>query len=132
MTTDNTELFTIHINLLSSQEVKCKDVTYRQFLFDGDIDGPLFTGRILPGGVDTQTIYDDGSGVLSARYMAEGQDAKGMSCKMYIDNVAKLGEETTTPKCYCDSDELSWLKDAELIGRMISDDEGFRIVIRRK
>ena len=34
--------------------------------FTGECDCPLFKGKILPGGVDTQRIQPDGRGTLSA------------------------------------------------------------------
>ena len=54
--------------------------------FTGTASGPEFTGRILPGGVDTQKIGKDGSFLLSARYMLEGEDANGKPCRIFIEN----------------------------------------------
>ncbi|MCR5789142.1 MAG: DUF3237 family protein [Lachnospiraceae bacterium] len=123
------ELFTLFINCYDVHEVCCDGIKYRQILFDGTAEGEAFTGKILPGGVDTQIEYPDGTGSLSARYMLEGTDRAGNFCHMYIDNRAGLGEDLTEPHCFSDSKELAFLKDAALRGRMIQDDKGLRIVI---
>jgi len=39
--------------------------------FTGECSSPLFQGRILPGGVDTQRVEKDGRCFLSARYILE-------------------------------------------------------------
>ncbi len=123
------ELFRLNIRCYDTKEVICNGVTYRQILFDGTATGPVFHGQILPGGVDTQVIGPDGKGTLSARYMLEGMDALGNPCRMYIENAANTGEDRTHPKCYSDSEALSWLKDASLIGRMENNNDCFYIVI---
>ncbi len=123
------DLFTLYINCYTSQEVICGGTVYRQILFDGEAKGSVFQGKILPGGVDTQIIAPDGSGTLSARYMLEGVDRCGNSCRIYVDNHCSLGDEITSPRCYSDSPELQWLQNAALKGRMINDEDGFKIVI---
>jgi len=122
-------LFTLYINCHEVREVRFDGGTVRQILFDGEARGEVFNGRILDGGVDTQTINPDGSGTLSARYMLEGTDAIGKSCHMYIDNSAVIGDDITSPKCFCDSEALSWICGASLVGHMVNDEEGFKIVI---
>jgi len=126
------ELFTIYINCYDSHAAECDGVKYVQVLFDGEVKGPAFNGKILPGGVDTQTINSDGKGTLSARYIVSGTDESGTPCNMYIDNRGAIGEDMTYPKCYCDSERLRYLKDTELIGRKVNDEEGFRIVVSEK
>jgi hypothetical protein len=54
--------------------------------FGGAVKGELFNGRVLPGGVDTQTVNQNGVRHMSARYMLEGVDKNGEHCKIYIDN----------------------------------------------
>jgi len=122
------ELFTLNINCYETNEVTCGDTTYRQILFDGFAKGPHFNGRILNGGADTQTIKKDGSGTLSARYMLEGTDASGDPCKIFVENTAVIGDDTTHPHCVSDSPELAWLEKAVLIGKMVRDSEGFKII----
>ena len=54
--------------------------------FGGTASGPYFKGRVLGSGVDTQKVSKDGSVVLSARYMLEGEDADGRACRIFIEN----------------------------------------------
>jgi hypothetical protein len=54
--------------------------------FGGTVAGELFNGRVLSGGVDTQTVDQNGVRHMSARYMLEGVDKNGEPCKIYIDN----------------------------------------------
>ncbi|MCR5690769.1 MAG: DUF3237 family protein [Eubacterium sp.] len=126
------ELFTLYINCYGSHQVTCQGVTYKQILFDGKVKGPVFQGKILEGGVDTQVIQADGSGRLSARYTLEGEDAQGNACHIYVDNQAELGQDRTEPKCYSDSPLLEDLCQRELEGRMVTDQEGFKIIIYEK
>ncbi|MCR4923366.1 MAG: DUF3237 family protein [Lachnospiraceae bacterium] len=125
------ELFTVHINCYADYEVNCEGTLYKQILFDGNVTGACFNGRILPGGVDTQIINPDGKGSLCARYILEGKDSLGNDCRIFVENTAEIGSQLTFPKCCSDSSELSWLKDAELRGYMIFDEEDFRIVIKK-
>jgi len=54
--------------------------------FSGTVAGEIFNGKVLPGGVDTQTVDQNGVRHMSARYMLEGVDARGQQCRIYIDN----------------------------------------------
>ena len=60
--------------------------------FTGQAEGPLFHGRILGGGVDTQIFDANGCGGLSARYMLEGVDAAGTPCRIFIQNQGNSRE----------------------------------------
>ena len=87
--------------------------------FGGECESTLFTGKILPGGVDTQRIQPDGRGTLSARYTLEGVDDRGKPCRLFIDNAAVLGKDgigTTCPTVRTDSESLRWLETADLTG----------------
>lgn len=65
--------------------------------FDGTVKGELFNGRVLPGGVDTQTVDQNGVRHMSARYMLEGVDKNGEQCRIYIDNNGWFPGEMTIP-----------------------------------
>lgn len=65
--------------------------------FSGTVKGEIFNGRVLPGGVDTQTIDINGVRHMSARYMLEGNDKDGEPCKIYIDNNGWFPSEMTMP-----------------------------------
>lgn len=100
--------------------------------FTGECDSPLFKGRILPGGVDTQRIYPDGSGTLSARYTLEGVDDQGKPCRLFIENAAVMDgdvEMVTYPTIRTDSEALRWLETADLTGRIEHFSDHIEIVI---
>lgn len=128
MYSDDKLILTLYINCTEFREVETDTVKIVQILFDGNVEGRYFNGKIMPGGVDTQTIQADGSGKLSARYCLEGNDYTGADCKMYISNEAKLGEEITEPTVYTDSKALKWINTAKLVGRLTNDENG--LVIR--
>lgn len=125
------KLFTLHINCYGSNEVTEADTgrIVRQILFDGDVRGDLFNGKILPGGVDTQIIESSGEGTLSARYILEGEDGEGNACKVYIDNRGRINEKVTYPTMAADSSVLGAFTGFPMVGYKESDENGFRIVI---
>ena len=87
--------------------------------FTGSCECPLFTGRILSGGVDTQRITHDGRCSLSARYSLEGVDDQGLPCKLFIENVACANpgaDMVTHPSIRTDSESLRWLETTDLTG----------------
>ena len=65
--------------------------------FGGTVTGELFNGRVLPGGVDTQTVDRNGVRHMSARYMLEGTDGSGEPCRIYIDNNGWFSGEMAMP-----------------------------------
>jgi hypothetical protein len=65
--------------------------------FSGTAKGEIFNGRILPGGVDTQTVDQNGVRHMSARYMLEGINKNGEQCRIYIDNNGWFPGEMTMP-----------------------------------
>jgi hypothetical protein len=75
-------------------EIQEKDISYLMgsagevvmIPFTGTVKGELFNGRILPGGVDTQVVNQNGVRHMSARYMLEGADKNGEPCRIYIEN----------------------------------------------
>lgn len=100
--------------------------------FTGECDSPVFKGKILPGGVDTQRIYPDGRGTLSARYTLEGVDDQGKACRLFIDNAAVMGKDgigTTHPTIRTDSESLRWLEMADLTGALEHFPDHIEIVI---
>ncbi|MDN4493039.1 DUF3237 domain-containing protein [Ureibacillus aquaedulcis] len=48
----------------------------------GEVSGPNFSGKVLPGGVDSQIIRNDGKCELSARYAIQLEDG----ATIYIQN----------------------------------------------
>lgn len=86
--------------------------------FSGEADGPYFTGKILPHGVDTQKLENGKQLQLSARYMLEGMDCCGKPCHLFIENngVEKENGIETKPRIYTDSEALAWMEKAALCG----------------
>jgi hypothetical protein len=65
--------------------------------FNGTVEGELFNGRVLPGGVDTQIVDQNGVRHMSARYMLEGVDKNGEKCRIYVDNNGWFSGEMAMP-----------------------------------
>lgn len=86
--------------------------------FSGEADGPYFSGKILPHGVDTQKSEAGKPLQLSARYMLEGIDCTGKQCCLFIENNGEEagGQIVTKPRIYTDSESLSWMEGAALCG----------------
>ena len=78
----------IHVCLerekISRMKSACGDVT--MLPFTGMVESELFTGTILPGGVDVQETDPTGCRHLCARYMLEGVDREGNNCRIYVEN----------------------------------------------
>jgi hypothetical protein len=65
--------------------------------FGGMVEGEFFNGQVLPGGVDTQIVDQNGVRHMSARYMLEGVDKNGEKCRIYIDNNGWFSGELVMP-----------------------------------
>ena len=106
------QLLVIHVACHEAVSVKGGTRDIVMIPFDGEAEGPLFHGKVIGTGVDTQTIVD-GVAVLSARYMLEGTDADGHPCRIYIENqgVMKTGLH---PVIVTDSPLLREWEEAEL------------------
>lgn len=126
---ESKQLLKIYIQITSTNEIIMEQCTIRQLLFKGYCDSNCFCGKIMPGGVDTQMIMKDGTGTLSARYMMEGVDMKNTPCSMYIENFAIVGEQWTTPKVLTDSENLKWMEQAALKGKIANEEEKLVIYI---
>ena len=96
--------------------------------FTGEASGPYFTGSVTGTGVDTQKIEKDGSIMLSARYMLEGNDSKGNACRVFVENQ---GNWTAgfTPSIVTDSPLLARWETARLYATADGIPEGVLIRI---
>ena len=115
------EIMRIHVTVTDTIAVEGQSQKVVMLPFTGTCDGPLFTGSILPGGVDTQRIEAGGRCTLSARYTLAGTDCEGQACRLFIENTAisTPGVETITrPSIRTDSRALRWLETAGLTGRI--------------
>ncbi len=123
------KLLEIYVHLTEINEINMEEVTIRMALFDGYCDGPYFQGTILPGGVDRQMIYNDGTGCLSARYMLKGTDNTNHACSIYIENTADMGSNWTKPQIFTDSQNLKWMEQGSLKGNIKNENGKLTITI---
>ena len=126
------EILRIEVRLTGCNEVAGGTERVVMLPFTGCCKGMLFTGEILPGGVDTQRIDGAGRCRLSARYALKGVDSQGNDCQLFIENVAVSapGEEMLThPSIRTDSPALRWLETAQLTGRIEHHEDHLEIVI---
>lgn len=127
------EILTIDVVIDVCEEVKGKTGEAAMILFIGSVDCDAFKGKILPGGVDTQKECGGENRSLSARYILEGVDYQGQSCRIFIENNGvmnpKKGLEYTIPRILTDSDALSYLEKEDLIGTITPSDKGITIHI---
>ena len=127
------EVLTVRVRIKETYEVHGQRGLARMIIFDGEGEGSGFYGKILPGGVDTQQVHDDGKLELSARYMLEGTDGSGKSCLVFIENVGIANDkgyiEKTYPKIRTNSTTLSWLETSVLLGTISAWEKGVIIHI---
>lgn len=102
--------------------------------FTGSVYGPYFTGKVLPGGVDTQEIRTDGIKKISARYFIETDDGE----KIFIENNGIVNENVegeryfrTTPRFVTGSQKYAWLNTSIFVGTGERTEKGLEIVIYR-
>lgn len=130
------EVLTVRVRIKETYEVHGQHGLARMILFDGEGEGSGFYGKILPGGVDTQQVRDDGKLELSARYMLEGTDSSGKPCLVFIENVGIANDksyiEKTHPKIRTNSTTLSWLETSVLLGTISAWEKGVIIHISKE
>ncbi|SFH64715.1 Protein of unknown function [Pseudobutyrivibrio sp. OR37] len=127
-----TEVFTVQVRIKEALEVKGGINGATMILFDGECECDNFKGKILPGGVDTQRLGEDGLVKLSARYIMEGVDYTGKSCRIFIENNGEIqsdGQMVTSPCILTDSDALKYLEKEKLTGTVEGSPEGVIIHI---
>ena len=105
-------IFEIVIKARESFYVKGRTKGIAMLPFDGEVTGPYFTGQVIGPGVDTQTIKDE-QVVLSARYMLEGVDCEGNSCRVFVENNGDF-VNGFTPFIVTDSPVLQKFEDKKL------------------
>lgn len=81
--------------------------------FTGYVESDLFTGRVLPGAADVQTVNAAGVRHMCAKYMFEGMDYTGSPCKLFVENNGYFERGSTqvpfeaTPTFLTDSEALA-------------------------
>jgi hypothetical protein len=78
--------------------------------FKGTVRGELLNGKVLPGGVDTQRVNQNGVRHMSARYMLDCVDKDGEPCHVFIENNGWFESQSmpfkTIPTFMTDSKKL--------------------------
>jgi hypothetical protein len=99
--------------------------------FTGEASGPYFKGHIIGPGVDTQKIGKNGTMCLSARYMLEGQDFGGTSCRIFIENQGVWGKGFV-PTVVTDSPLLADWETADLYAEVSGIPGGVLVKVFRR
>ena len=78
----------VHIALDREHTVRLEGPagTVAMLPFTGRVEGELFSGEVLPGGVDTQITNQNQVRHMSARYMLAGRDYEGQPCHIFVEN----------------------------------------------
>lgn len=128
-------ILTIDVKLDGHYSVKGTEQSVNMICFHGSAQSELFEGVILPGGVDTQFIENEGRGQLSARYMLEGKDLCGQPCRIFIHNQAQTDDASplpTHPRVVTDSKTLAYLEKTQLEGSLVATEGGVCIAVKDK
>lgn len=124
---------TLHIDITGGNSVLSDLGQINLVTFGGTAESDFFNGTILAGGVDTQMFPADKSkqATLSARYIIEGKDDEGNSCKLFIENNGIFWPDkvTTVPKIYTDSKKLKWLESTEFEGLLTGTEDPSKVLI---
>lgn len=126
------EVLTVNVHITGVEEVKGQSGEACMIFFDGMAEGSGFSGKIGPGGCDTQQQAYGQARFLSARYTLLGTDGEGKSCKVFIENNGSFdssGNIVTHPKILTDSENLSWLEKTSLTGTIEGQEGGVIIHI---
>ena len=111
---ENSSLFLeIRVACGEALSVKGRQMSVVMIPFTGVSEGPYFFGKTLGTGVDTQKIGKDGSFLLSARYMLEGEDCEGNACRIFVENQGNE-QEGFVPRVVTDSPVLKHWEETEL------------------
>lgn len=113
------EVLRIDVVLDQIETVKGAGGEVTMILFHGTFDCELGSGRVLPGGVDTQIQRWGENRSLSARYILEGIDADQKPFRIFVENngICMEGEVLKTcPVIYTDAEKLQWMEQEKLSG----------------
>lgn len=105
-------IVTINVTTYEAQMLEGRNSRVVMIPFSCEAKGDYFNGKSVADGVDTQ-ISTAGKFSLSARYMLEGTDRSGKSCRLFIENNG-TSLDNCIPKIYTDSEELAFLEGAKL------------------
>ncbi len=113
------EILRIDVTLDEVEKLQGAGGEVTMICFHGSFTCDFGSGRILPGGVDTQIQKKGKDKMLSARYILEGKDAQGSPFRIFVENngICKEGEPLLThPVIYTDTEKLQWMEQAKMFG----------------
>ena len=89
-------VFDFHIQTYDDQvsRLKATNGYVMMIPFGGNVESELFTGKILPGGIDIQVENEARIRHMCARYMFEGTDYTGTPCRLFVDNNGYFEPDT--------------------------------------
>ena len=127
-------LLEIAIKIESVTEIHSGGKSICLVCFGGNASSRFFKGTVMPGAADMQIHNKNKPTALSARYILDGVDCENNKCKIFIENngMENGGEIITKPFIVTDSPALKWLEDADLYGRVISENDNLIIRICRE
>ena len=125
------KLFEIYVNITDSLAVKGKSCEVNMVSFNGKACGKYFNGQVLGSGTDTQFAYKNGRVLLSARYLLQGTDISGQSCRIFIENNGSF-EDGFTPRLITDSKALSEFEDTTLYSKITSTENELTVAVFKK
>ena len=119
---NETPVIEIHIRIKDTVSIQGDRSAVSIVSFSGEASSPSFKGKVLSGAADTQIKRADGAKTLSARYILEGVDSEGNTCKIFIENngTDNGGKILTTPTVITDSPALKHLETAPPYGSVVS------------
>ena len=121
-------IMTVMVTILEPVSVKGTERDIVMIPFTGVASGELFNGSTIGQCVDTQKIPKGGEAMLSARYMLEGTDADGKTCRIFIENEGSWNTGFH-PVIVTDSPRLSAWEKAELSAEVLPAEGGVEIRI---
>ncbi|MCD7822262.1 MAG: DUF3237 domain-containing protein [Clostridiales bacterium] len=80
--------FQIFIDKAQISDLKSPCGAVTMIPFTGRVESELFSGEILPGGVDVQVEDPAGTRHMCARYLFRGRDSAGAECQLFVENNA--------------------------------------------
>ena len=107
---------TINVTTYEAQMLEGRYSKVVMIPFSAEATGKYFNGKTITNGVDTQITTKDGF-ALSARYMLKGTDNSGKKCRLFIENSG-TSMDNCKPTIYTDSEELTFLENAELAAKV--------------
>lgn len=113
------EVLRIEVVLDQVETVQGAGGEITMILFHGTFDCELGSGKVLPGGVDTQVQRRGKEKFLSARYILEGKDKEQRLFRIFVENngLCTDGEALRTcPTIYTDAEALQWMEQEKLSG----------------